>query len=255
MLPAERQEIICKEMEKNKYISIGELVKILDTSISTIRRDLIELESEGKIQRTHGGAIVLGSQFRNVEMNYASRSEYHIDDKDRIGEETAKLIQDESCIVLDTGTTTLAVAKYLNPSKLLRVITDSIDIANTLRYKDNIDVVFIGGVLKSDAGNVYGQIAINSLSGLHCGACVVGVSGLTLKEGLTKHDIDAMPTTQRMIEISHRLICVSDSSKIGVTGMVSVSSIETLDILVTDEGIDKDIKKKLIDAGVEVITT
>ncbi|MBW8382267.1 MAG: DeoR/GlpR family DNA-binding transcription regulator [Youngiibacter sp.] len=254
MIAAERHEIICREMEKNKYISIGELVRILNSSISTVRRDLIELEAEGKIQRTHGGAVVLGSQFRNEEMTYNSRSERYVEEKERIGQYVAEIVQDAACIVLDTGTTTLAVARNLRPSKLLRVITDSLDIANVLRGRENIDVILIGGVLKTDAGNLYGELALKSLEGLHAEACVVGASGLTYKEGITKHDYDAIPATKKMIEISHQLICVTDSSKVGLTGMVSVASIDMIDILVTDTGMSDGSRKKFIEAGVEVVT-
>lgn len=254
MISAERQEVICNEIEKNKFISIGELVKILGTSISTVRRDLIELESMGKIQRTHGGAVVMGSQFRTDEMTYHSRSKLRVKEKDLIGKYVASMIQDSACIVLDTGTTTLAVAKYLMPSKLLRVITDSLDIANVLRARENVDTILVGGLLSKDNGNLYGDTAVKALEDYHADACVIGASGLAYKEGLTKHDIAAVPTTKKMIEISHRLICVVDSSKIGVTGMVSVCPANNIDVIVTDSQVDTGVKASFEDAGIDVIT-
>lgn len=252
MISAERQELICSEIEKNKFITINELVNIVGASVSTVRRDLIELESIGRIQRTHGGAVLMGSQFRNDEMTYGSRSTKSLDEKDRIGKYVANIIQDSACIILDTGTTTLSVAEHLKPTKLLRVITDSLDIANILRYKENIDVIMIGGVLKKDNGNTYGTSAIKCLEDYHAEACIVGASGLTIKEGLTKHDIDAVPTTKKMIEISHQLICVTDSSKVGLTGLVSVCGIKNIDKIVTDIDIDSEMKELFENEGVEV---
>jgi DeoR family transcriptional regulator of aga operon/DeoR family fructose operon transcriptional repressor len=81
----------------------------------------------------------------------------------------------------------------------------------------------------------------------------MGVIGLTVQEGLTKHDIEALPIRQKMVEISRQLICVADSSKLGVTGLVSVCPIDRLDVLITDNGIPPDVKRTLEGLGITVI--
>jgi len=253
MIPVERQEIIKRELEKNKFVSVSELAKKLGISISTVRRDLVDMENEGQIERTHGGAILIGSKFTNESIAHNSRAGKHIKEKQIIGKKVAQLVENAGCIILDNGTTTLAVARNLRPVQPLKVITDSIEIAYELRDRNNITVLITGGILRHDAYNLYGSFAEHMLDSVHAQVCILGASGFTIKEGLTKHDVEALPVRKKMVDISHKLICVVDSSKIGVTGIVSVCPAERVDMLITDSGIDSEMKERLENIGVEVI--
>lgn len=253
MIPAERHEKIRVELEKNRFMSVSELAEELGISISTVRRDLVDLENMGKIIRTRGGAALIGSEFKVEEMAQSSRAVKHIEEKKLIGMKVAELVEYSGCIVLDNGTTTLEVARNLRPSQPLRVITDSIEIAYELRDRNNITVLVTGGILRHDAYNLYGTFAEHMLESVHAQVCILGASGFTIKEGLTKHDVEALPVRKKMIEISHKIICIADSSKFGVTGLVSVCPADRVDVLVTDSGIDLEFKKSLEDMGIEVI--
>lgn len=252
MIPAERLEKIKTEIENNGFVSVAELSKRLGISISTVRRDLIDLESEGLVVRTRGGAGLAGHEL-SLETARSARAEEHSSQKEKIGQKAAELIENSGCIILDAGTTTLEVAKYLRPKVPLRVITDSIEIAYELRDRENVVVLITGGIMRPDSYNLYGGFAEQMLSSMHAEVCVMGAIGLSLREGLTKHIIEALPIRQKMVEISHRLICVADSSKFDVTGLVSICPIERIDVIITDNGIEPAFKNSLEELGIEVI--
>lgn len=252
MIPAERLEKIKSELEKSGFISVGELSKRLGISLSTVRRDLIDLENDGIIVRSRGGAGLVGHEL-SLEATRSTRAEEHTSQKQKIGMKAAELIENCGCIIIDAGTSTLEVAKYLRPKEPLRVITDSIEIAYELKDRENVVVLVTGGIMRPDSHNLYGGFAEQMLSSMHAQVCVMGAIGLSLREGLTKHIIEALPIRQKMVEISHKLICIADSSKFDLTGLVSVCPVERVDVLITDNGIDPVFKNALEELGVEVI--
>lgn len=252
MLPAQRRDRILSEVHKDRFISVLELAQRLSVSISTVRRDLVDLEREGVIVRTHGGAALVGRGLPE-EMSEKVRAQQRIEQKRAIARAAAPVIEGSGTAILDSGTTTLEVARCLNPREHLRIVTDSVEIAWELRDRENITVILTGGVMRKNAYNLFGTLAEQSLMGLHAQVCVMGCSGLTLEEGLTKHDIEALPVRRRMIEVSRQLIVVADSSKLGRTGLASICEIERVDTLITDPEISPEFKRGLEGHGVEVI--
>ena len=185
MLPEERKEKILNELARSGFISVNELTSRLNISISTVRRDLIELEEEGVVLRTPGGARYAE---HNLVLEAAAdyRAVHNISEKQRIGAMTAELVADTGCMILDAGTTTLEVARHLKPSQPLRVITDSVEIAYELRNRDNVTVLVTGGIMNPEAYNMYGGFAEQMLRSMHAQVCVMGVIGLTVQEGANK---------------------------------------------------------------------
>jgi len=252
VIPAARKQQIINEITANGFVSAIELAERLAISLSTIRRDLIELEEEGVITRTRGGAV---SATRGLVLDTipGDRAGQHLKEKTSIAKAAVELISGAGCIILDTGTTTLEIARQLFPRQPLRVITDSIEIAYELRDRENVSVLVTGGLLKPGANILYGSFGEDMLSSMHAQICVMGAIGVSIREGLTKHDLEALAIRKKMLEISHQLICVADSSKFNVTGLVSVCPIDRIDILVTDAGIDPKFKAALENLGIKVI--
>lgn len=253
MIPAARKESIRNVIENYGFVSAGELARQLGISLSTVRRDLIELENEGVIVRTRGGAGING---HNLVLSPAavSRAIQHTGEKSRIAEKAVELVADAGCIVLDAGTTTLEVARRLYPRQPLKVITDSIEIAYELKDREHITILITGGILHPSSYFLYGGFGEEMLGKMHAQVCVMGAVGLSLKQGLTKHDIEALQIRKRMIDISHKLICVADSSKMNVTGLVSICPADRVDILITDTGINPEFKKALEATGCQILT-
>ncbi|MDK2927551.1 MAG: hypothetical protein PWR31_1241 [Bacillota bacterium] len=251
MLAAQRREEIRSALQQKGWLSVTELAQIVGASLSTIRRDLIELEQAGVLVRTRGGTCLAGRL--PEEMSEHVRAQKHAVEKKKIGQAAARLVDNAGSIILDAGTTTLEVARALNPVQPLRVITDSVEIAYELRDKENIVVIVTGGIMRPHAYNLFGGMGEQMLAGMHAQICVMGGSALSLEEGLTKHDIESMPIRRKMVEISRQLIAVVDSSKFSKTGLASVCPVTRINVLVTDSGIDSAFRSAIEKAGVQVI--
>lgn len=252
MLPAQRREMLLAELHKDRFLTVTELVQRLGSSLSTVRRDLADLEREGVIVRTHGGAGLAGSALPE-DMSGAARAAQHPTEKQLIGRAAAQLIGTMGTVIIDSGTTTLEVARALEPSQPLRVVTDSLEIAWELRDRANVMVIMTGGVVRPGAYNLYGPQAEQAMLGLHTQACVMGATGISPDQGLTKHDIEALPVRRRMVEASRQTIAVADSSKLGAVGLVKICDIEEIDTLVTDSGISPALQEAFERAGVRVV--
>lgn len=252
MIPAARKQQIINEIENNGFVSAMELAEKLAISLSTIRRDLIELEQEGVITRTRGGAVSSAHGFV-LDTVPSSRATRNTTEKVKIAHVAAEMVSAAGCIILDTGSTTLEVARQLFPRQALQVITDSIEIAYELRDRENVSIIVTGGLMRAGSYGLYGSFGEEMLESMHAQACVMGAIGLSLREGLTKHDIESLAIRKKMVEISHQLICVADSSKFNVTGLVSVCPVDRVDVLITDAGIDPKFKQALENIGIKVI--
>lgn len=251
MIAAARKQEILNMVISEEFISAAELAERLNISLSTVRRDLIELEEEGMLIRTRGGASVKTYNL-TVDEGACMRAVAHHEAKIKIGKKTAELVSDAGCIVLDAGTTTLEVARHLYPEKTLRVITDSIEIAYELRNRENVIVIVTGGVLRQDPGNLYNGLGEKFLESMHAKICVMGAIGFSLRGGLTKHEIESLSLRKKMIEISIQVLCVADSSKFNANGLVTVCPADMVDILVTDAGITEHLKQSFEQAGIKV---
>jgi DeoR/GlpR family transcriptional regulator of sugar metabolism len=252
MIPAARKQEILNMVTNQEFISAGDLAENLNISLSTVRRDLIELEEEGLIIRTRGGASTTNHNLA-LDTGLSIRAVENHETKNRIAQKAAELICDAGCIILDAGTTTLEVARNLYPKKVLRVITDSVEIAYELRNRDNVIVIMTGGILRQGTCNLYNGMGEEFLKSMHAQICVMGAIGFSLNSGLTKHEIESLSLRKKMIEISIQIMCIADSSKFKADGLVSVCSADQVDVLITDTGISPSLKQSFEENGVKVI--
>lgn len=252
MLPAQRRELLLAELQKDRFVTVNELVQRLNSSLSTVRRDLAELEREGIIVRTHGGAGLAGDALPE-DMSGAVRAQKHPTEKQLIGRTAAELIDGMGAVILDAGTTTLEVARALYPSRPMRVVTDSLEIAWELKDRTNVTVILTGGIVRQGSYNLLGSLAEQAVMGLHAQVCVMGCTGLSPEQGLTKHDIEAVPVRRRMVENARQVIVVADSSKLGTIGLVKVCDLEEVNTLVTDAGLTAEQKELFEKYGVTVV--
>lgn len=252
MIPAARKQEILNMVVSEEFISAVALAEALDSSLSTVRRDLIELEEEGLIIRTRGGASAVQRGLA-LDSGASTRAGANSAQKSAIGKKAAELICEAGCVVLDAGTTTLEVARHLHPKKTLRVVTDSVEIAYELRNRENVIVVVTGGVLRQGTCNLYDGMGEEFIKSMHAQVCVMGAIGFSLKGGLTKHEIESLGLRKKMVDISIQVMCVADSSKFSANGLVSVCPADLVDVLITDGGIPPALKQSFEEIGVKVI--
>jgi DeoR/GlpR family transcriptional regulator of sugar metabolism len=231
-------------------VSVAELSAATGVSEMTIRRDLDELEQEGLLKRVHGGAVRVAS--RSYEPAYALRAGRNVEAKERIGARAAALVSEGEAVMIDVGTTPLALARAL-PDIPLTVVTPDLRVANVLAGKREIRLILTGGVLRPGEQSLVGPLAEHAFEDLLCDTAFVTGGGIDVKAGLTEYNLDDAHLKRAAIAGSPRCVVLADSSKLGVVAFARVCPAERVDLLVTDES-DEETLVAFRDAGMEVAT-
>ena len=220
MLKSKRKQLILEKVMKDKFVSLEYLVKALETSESTVRRDLDELESERKLRRVHGGAESL--HFLQEEESNQEKSIKNIQEKTRIAQKAASLIQEYDVIFIDAGTTNeLLVNELHDPS--VTVVTNSIHHATKL-VERNIPTVIIGGVVKRSTDASIGGIALNQIGQLNFDKAFIGMNGID--DGFfTTPDMEEGAVKRAILENAKRTYVLADASKLGQTSFAKVAPV------------------------------
>ena len=230
---SERQAQISAYLEERGYASLKDLVGRFGVSVTTIRRDLSEMEGRGTAKRTHGGAFHLDAP--DHPLDYARRRAQNVAEKRAIGQLAASLIQDGEAVLLDGGTTAYQVAEHLRDRRL-QVVTNSLPVATLLGKSSETEVVFLGGSIMPRTGVALGRYAENMLRALHVRWAVMGTAGIT-EEGLFNANLLMVEVEHLMIDAADETIVVVDHSKFGRRSLVHLCDFEQLNHLVTDSGV------------------
>ena len=241
MLKSKRKQLILEKVMKDKFVSLEYLVKALDTSESTVRRDLDELESERKLRRVHGGAESL--HFLQEEESNQEKSIKNIQKKTRIAQKAASLIQEYDVIFIDAGTTNeLLVNELHDPS--VTVVTNSIHHATKL-VERNIPTVIIGGVVKRSTDASIGGVALNQIGQLNFDKAFIGMNGID--DGFfTTPDMEEGAVKRAILENAKRTYVLADASKLGQTSFAKVAPISRARLITnqTESEVIQKIKEK-----------
>lgn len=255
MLKTERQAKILELIRQKSFIHNEDLANDLKVSIVTIRRDLKELDAQKLIKLEHGGATSNSYLDGFSEPQYETKMYVNALQKQAIARRAMDEIQDGDSIIIDSGTTCLNLAKLLKPAPInrLTVITNDIMVARELGPNPNITVILLGGILRRSYYNAYGPFTELILSNLKANKYFFAFDSLSVGRGFSNTILEEIPTKQKMIEISDRVIALSDSSKFNLTAPYMICGLEKVQMLITDEGIDHDQKEILMNKGMEVV--
>lgn len=215
-----------EKLSHNNFVRLDDLVSLLDTSESTVRRDLDELESERKLHRVHGGAELphsLQEEFTNQQ-----KSIKNIQEKMQVARKAASLISNDDVIFVDAGTTNELLLGYLNQDNLT-VVTNSIHHAAKLVDK-NIQTIIIGGHVKKSTDASIGAVAYEQIKQLNFDKAFLGINGID-EEFLTTPDMEEAVIKKTVIENARKSYIVTDSSKIGRVSFAKVDKIENATII------------------------
>lgn len=252
MLAVERKMRIVEFVKQKRVATVADLAREFEVHEATIRRDLAEIELEGLLRRTHGGVVV--DQGANVEASFSERAHEQVDQKERIGKAAAALIEDGDHVILDSGTTTMHIARHLVSRSNLTVVTNDINIAAELRDAPGVNVIVTGGLLYRSSFMLNGMFTDQVLGTLHVQKAFIGTPAIHSKYGLTHPEAQLVPTKQGMIKAAQEIIVVADDTKIGKMSLHTVAPVESLHQFITGrEASDAQIKA-FRDAGVQVLT-
>ena len=230
--PRDRQSEILLFVKERTTASIAEIATQFSVSEMTVRRVLHKLADAGLVIRTPGGA--LAALVGSMEKSFLVRSARMAGAKDAIGRESARLVQDGEVVVLDSGTTTRYVARYLASKGDLTVVTTSLAVLEELAGSPSVHVRLTGGMYRRSSHDLSGNAALDALSGIHADKVFFGAAAVSFHKGVMNYDAE-MP--KAFLRAARERILVVDSRKIGTEAVYRLCAIEKCDLVVTDKGV------------------
>ena len=249
MLTEERRRLILERLRRDGNVVAAELSSSLDVSVDTVRRDLRELSEAGLLRRVHGGALPAAVGARP----YSVRREQAPAAKAAIARATSRLVRPGQVILLDSGTTTLEVARHLPPDLEATVITNSPPIAVALADHASVEVMVLGGMLAKGAHSLVGAATIEALRSVRADLLVLGVCSVHPEFGITVVELEESYVKRLMIANAAEVVAVSSAEKLGSAGPFVIAPLEELTYLVTEESASVEQLDDYRAAGVEVV--
>jgi DeoR family fructose operon transcriptional repressor len=230
-----RLNSIVEMLKINRSASFAEIAEACHVSQMTIRRDLQKLVEAGQVIRIPGGARI--EHWRGAERSFLERLQKMSHAKRSIGAAACALIKDGESVVLDSGTTTLYVARELRARKNIVVFTFSLAVLEELTSAEHIRVELTGGVYRSSSHDLIGHAVAKSLTSICADTVIFGAAAVSLSRGVMVHDPDAQ---HELLQAGKRKVLVVDSSKIGTEATYRLCGIEDCSLILTDKGISND---------------
>lgn len=252
MLSVRRQKLLFDYINTHQSAQIAELSEAFDVSLSTIRRDLRDLETSGLIRRVHGGAVLTDDR---RETPLEQRAVQQADAKQRIGRHAAELVRDGSTIILAGGTTVAAMVPHLAHKVDLTVITNAVNVACELVAYPSIAVVVLGGWLRHSESSLLGHLTTQALQDLHADTIFYGVYGIDVEHGLSGMYVQEVQTDRALIAAAREVVVLADHSKFTRNGAVRVAPIERVATVVTDHALPDTTRRALERQRIQVVLT
>jgi len=246
-----RNEIGHLVLEKGR-ITVKDLSKMYNVSAVTIRNDLNFLREKGILCRSYG--MALRGDTVSFDKAIREKEKIHEEEKKRIGKTAATYINDGDSIVIDSGTTTMEVARNIHGKKNLTVMTNAINIATELAGIPSIKLMLTGGILRETSFSLIGPQAEEILKEFYFDKVFLGVDGFDLEYGLTTSNVLEARLNRLMVERADKAIAVLDSSKFARRSLSFIVEPKDIDIIITDVNISTEYKKRIEDMGIGIVT-
>ncbi|MBN2050198.1 MAG: DeoR/GlpR transcriptional regulator [Spirochaetales bacterium] len=244
-LTPREQKIIDLIME-DTLISVAELSGILGVSQVTVRSDFQNLSEKGYLVKTEKGVL---PAFHPAVIE-REKSHYH--EKERIARYAASLVESGDTIMIEAGTTTSLIARFLFSKRDIHIVTNSALVLPYGRVHPSLHIVLLGGEFRPSTESFVGPVTITELANFHVRLAFVGTDGFTVEKGLTTHLLEGAEVVRKMSEQSIETVLLADSSKYGRAGFVKVLPIEKANTIVTDTSLDSDAAGRIQDLGIDL---
>ena len=248
-----RLQELLNQINAQGRVRVNDLCKQFNVTPATIRKDLTQLEQAGLIRRVHGGAISL-AESAGLELTSQEKAGIHAAKKQQIAQQARKFVRPGRVIAIDTGTTTMELAKCISNIPDLTVITNDLAIAMYLEKNADHNLIFLGGVVRKGFHCTVGNTVVQMLDGLHIDTLFLGTNAIDPQWGLSTPHLETADVKGKMIQNSREVILLADSSKIGRTSLARFAQMEQVNALITDSEADPEILEALREMGIEVYT-
>lgn len=249
MLKEERYALILATLAKEHKVTAASLSERLQLSEATVRRDLTALDALGKLRKVHGGAVPVASSVFPFRQRVRLRSEA----KRQIARKTLPLLDGVRTIIIDAGTTNLALVKQLPSDFKATCITNSPTIAQQLALLPAVRIILTGGTYDAHSEALVGPLAVQTLRQLYADVCVLGVCSLHPEQGLTTDDPEQVAVKQVMVHQAQRTVALTDADKINRCDTYQIAAIGQLTAVVSELASDAEVWSAYRSQGVEVV--
>lgn len=230
MLAAQRRDLLLERLRTGGQIVAKDLAAELGISEDSIRRDLRELAAAGLCQRVYGGALPVSPAIAD----YATRQQVATASKQRVATAAAALVEPESTVILDGGTTALAVVHALPANLRATIVTHSPTVASALVDHPDVEIYLIGGRLFKHSVVACGAAAVEAARGLHADLFLLGVTGVHPEAGLTTGDADEAAMKRALAHQAADTYVMASSEKIGTASRFTVLPLTEIAGVITD---------------------
>lgn len=250
----ERERKILEKLDHDGYVKVSELSRSLGCTEVTLRRDLKHLDERGLLRRIHGGAVRIGSNFVRNNVKEALYRKLH--EKIEIARTAYGCVQDGETIIIDDASTCMHMASAISaePEKKVKVITNSILLAEKLLDHTHVELIMIGGEVACNLAATEGSTAYAQLGKLRADRAFIGVNGVDLTLGITLTGYPQQKIKQRMMEISERSYILADSSKFGKNYMSLLCPADAPEAIITDRKADPEMLAEARKKNIKVFT-
>ncbi len=225
---SDRENRILSMLIEDYNLSVSKISEILGVSAVTVRSDLTSMEEKGFILRTRGGALPVFHP--DILMSQRARQE----EKNRIAKAAADMVEEGDAIMIDDGTTTSLVLKYLMGKRNIHVVTNSTLALTYARVNPTLHLTMVGGEFKPGSESLVGPVSLSHLERYHVRYAFVGTGGFSAETGMTTHIEESAEIIKAMARQSDQTILLADSSKYGKSGFVKILPLDNVDMIITD---------------------
>lgn len=247
----ERRQKILDLLHQNNKVVVSQLSEMFGVSEVCIRNDLADLESKGHLSRVHGGAVAFSDSYYN--MSLTQRSNTNRASKEEIANTVADMIHDNQSVMMNAGTTTLAVMKKLTEKKNLNIVTNSVVLALEGAKYPNLHITLLGGEVNAEYQFVYGTLTLSQLDEYKADVLILSADGIEAENGITTYYDKEADICRKMIKQSSYVIAALDCTKIGKVTYKKISDVDKIDSVVTNVGALETTVKQLKKHDVNVI--
>jgi DeoR family transcriptional regulator, aga operon transcriptional repressor len=233
----QRREDILLRLRRQGYVSVRQLADEFEVDASTVRRDLDTMARLGVVARSHGGATLSSEP---AETPYDVKVARQVRQKRGIARAVAQRVDDGCSLLLDSGSTTLEVARALREHRDLTVVTNDLRVAAEMADHAGIRLLVPGGELQPSVYTLNSERAASLIRDFHVDQAILGADAVD-HAGITNANHNEVEMKRAMIRSADRVVVVADSTKFGTTALVRVAGFEQVDLVVTDTGLAEEV--------------
>ncbi len=248
----QRHEELIKLLNEKGELDVDSLVKLLDASPATVRRDLTLLQEKGLITRTFGGARLNNSHSLVIQTFEEKRERFRAE-KEHIAAKASELVKPGMTIAIDSGTTTWRFASFLKDKAPLTILTSALAVIEELGAVKDISILCAGGNFRLKNLDFVGTGAISAFQGLHADIAFISADCIIPGKGIYAMEAESAYLGAAIANCAEKVIVIADSSKFNARGSYQIIGENKISAIITDSGISRDIIKTSASAPYKLI--